>query len=176
MSRRWLWMVPKKFRPISIAIIFTKRCHIVIVAMTIHPLQVKFSCDILKHFQISTGKSLSEALIFASINPQYDDKLFIELRVQCMKIPSSEHGENMLCTEIVFYIQNSLCAQHVLPMFCKNKSLTYKSHSVTKMEIILLQEKTSLFWTKTHFVTVKTKYIELKYLPKKLSPRKYEIP
>ena len=50
MSRRWLWMVPKKFRPISIAIIFTKRCHIVIVAMTIHPLQVKFSCDILKHF------------------------------------------------------------------------------------------------------------------------------
>ena len=27
-----------------------------------------------------TGKSLSEALIFASINPQYDDRLFIELR------------------------------------------------------------------------------------------------
>ena len=48
-----------------------------------------------------TGKSLSEALIFASTNPQYDDRLFIELQVQCMKIPSSEHGENMLCTEIV---------------------------------------------------------------------------
>ena len=28
-----------------------------------------------------TGKSLSEALIFASTNPQYDDKLFIELQV-----------------------------------------------------------------------------------------------
>ena len=40
---------------------------------------------------ICTGKSLSEALIFASINPQYDDRLFIELRVQYMKIPSSEH-------------------------------------------------------------------------------------
>ena len=38
MSRRWLWMVPEKFRPISIAIIFPKRCHIVIAAMTIHPL------------------------------------------------------------------------------------------------------------------------------------------
>ena len=29
-----------------------------------------------------TGKSLSEALIFASTNPQYDDRLFIELQVQ----------------------------------------------------------------------------------------------
>ena len=29
-----------------------------------------------------TGKSLPEALIFASINPQYDDRLFIELQVQ----------------------------------------------------------------------------------------------
>ena len=29
-----------------------------------------------------TGKSLSEALIFASTNPQYGDRLFIELQVQ----------------------------------------------------------------------------------------------
>ena len=29
-----------------------------------------------------TGKSLSEALIFALTNPQYDDRLFIELKVQ----------------------------------------------------------------------------------------------
>ena len=35
-----------------------------------------------------TGKSLLEALIFASTNPQYDDRLFIELRVQYMKITS----------------------------------------------------------------------------------------
>ena len=28
----------------------------------------------------------------------------------------------MLCTEIVFDIQNNLCTQHVLPKFCKNKS------------------------------------------------------
>ena len=44
---------------------------------------------------ISTGKSMSEALIFASTNPQYDNRLFIELPVQYMKIPSSEHGENI---------------------------------------------------------------------------------
>ena len=38
-----------------------------------------------------TGKSFLEALIFASTNPQYDDRLFIELRAQYMKIASSEH-------------------------------------------------------------------------------------
>ena len=45
-----------------------------------------------------TGKSFSEALILVSTNPQYDLRLFIELRVQYMKIPSSEHVENMLRT------------------------------------------------------------------------------
>ena len=29
-----------------------------------------------------TGKSLSEALIFTTNNPQYDDRLFIKLQVQ----------------------------------------------------------------------------------------------
>ena len=36
-----------------------------------------------------TSKSLSGALIFASTNPQYDDRLFIELQVQYMKILNS---------------------------------------------------------------------------------------
>ena len=72
--------------------------------------------------KIFTGKFLSEALIFASTNPQYDDRLFIELQVQYLKTPSSEHGENMLCTKIVFDIQNNFCTQHVLPMFFKKKS------------------------------------------------------
>ena len=39
-----------------------------------------------------TGKFLS-ALIFASTNTQYDNRLFIELRVQYMKIASSEEAE-----------------------------------------------------------------------------------
>ena len=38
-----------------------------------------------------TGKSFSEALILASTNPQYDKRLFIDLRVQYMKTTSSEH-------------------------------------------------------------------------------------
>ena len=41
----------------------------------------------------STGKSLSEALLFA------------------------EHGENMLCTKIVMNVRNNFCTQHVLPRF-----------------------------------------------------------
>ena len=46
----------------------------------------------------------------------------LNLPVQNLKIPSSEHGENMLCAEIVFDIQNNFCIQDVLPMFCKKKS------------------------------------------------------
>ena len=61
---------------------------------------------------------MSEALILASTNPQYDKRFFLELRVQYMKIPSSEHVENMLCTQIgfCFDIQNNLCT-YVLDMF-----------------------------------------------------------
>ena len=45
---------------------------------------------------IVTGKSLSEALIFASTNPQYDDRLFTELQVQYVHENSKlKPGENM---------------------------------------------------------------------------------
>ena len=56
---------------------------------------------------LSAGKFLSEALIFASTNPKYDGRLIIELQVQYMKIPSSEHGEN----------KGRTCKQHVHNMF-----------------------------------------------------------
>ena len=39
----------------------------------------------------TTGKSLSEALILASTNPQYGEILFIDLPVQYMKTTCSEH-------------------------------------------------------------------------------------
>ena len=55
-------------------------------------------------FQIfyNTDKSLSEAFILTSTKQQYDKRLFIDLPVQYMKTTSSEQGENMLCTQIVF--------------------------------------------------------------------------
>ena len=54
-----------------------------------------------KRKDMNTGKSLSEALIFASTNPQYDDKLFIELQSQYMKIPSSNLGRTC-CVQKLF--------------------------------------------------------------------------
>ena len=50
---------------------------------------------------ICTGKSLSEVLIYSSINPQYDNRLFNDLRVQYKKITRGEHVKNMLFTQIV---------------------------------------------------------------------------
>ena len=46
-----------------------------------------------------TGKSFSEALILASINPQYDKRLFIDLPVLYMKTTSSEHVVYINCFE-----------------------------------------------------------------------------
>ena len=46
-------------------------------------------------------QKMSEALIFASTNPQYDDRLFIELQVQYMKIPSSNQGRTC-CVQKLF--------------------------------------------------------------------------
>ena len=43
-------------------------------------------------YNVSTGKSLSKTFIFVSTNPEYDDRLFIELQVQYLKIPSSNLG------------------------------------------------------------------------------------
>ena len=37
-----------------------------------------------------TGYSLSEAFIFSSINPKYDNRLFVELQVQYKKTTSYE--------------------------------------------------------------------------------------
>ena len=63
-----------------------------------------------------TGKSFSEALILVSTNPQYDKRLCIELRVQYMKIPSSEHVVYTNWFLFCFDIQNKLCTQHVLSL------------------------------------------------------------
>ena len=48
---------------------------------------------------------MSEVLIFASNKPQYNDRLFFELRVQYLKIANSGHVEYMLCTQIAFVLK-----------------------------------------------------------------------
>ena len=62
----------------------------------------------------STGKSLSEALIIASSNPQYDDRLF-SVHENCkLRIPA-EHVVYTNCC-FCFDIQNNFGTQHVLQM------------------------------------------------------------
>ena len=54
------------------------------------------------------GKSFSEALIFASTNPQYDKRLFVELCT--IKITNAEHVLLMfcLCSALVVFMDNLL--------------------------------------------------------------------
>ena len=76
-----------------------------------------------------TGKYLSEALILASTNPQYDDRLFIELRVQYMKIPSSEHVVFINCSECQSknknkkQFMNTTCSELVIFMYWTRNSM-----------------------------------------------------
>ena len=69
--------------------------------------------------QVCTGNFFSEALILASTNPQYDKRLFIELRVQYMKIPIT-YQEHVVYTNwffgSCFDIKNNLWTQHVLSL------------------------------------------------------------
>ena len=71
-----------------------------------------------------TGKFLSEALIFEKTNPQYDDRLFIELQVQYIKIPSSNLRrtccvQKLSLTFWTIYVHNmfSTCSKLVLFMY-----------------------------------------------------------
>ena len=60
----------------------------------------------------STDKSFSEVLILASTNPQYDKRLFIELKVQYMKIASSEHVY-LTCSECQNKNKKTICVMTV---------------------------------------------------------------
>ena len=64
-----------------------------------------------------TGKSMSEALIFASTNPQYDERLFIKIE-NCKLRTSGEHDVyiDWFYFYFCFDLQNKLCTQHVLLM------------------------------------------------------------
>ena len=53
----------------------------------------RFLEDFLKYLQLNTGKSMSEALILASTNPQYVKRLFIDLPVLTRKL----QAQNIFC-------------------------------------------------------------------------------
>ena len=81
---------------------------------------------------IDTGKSLSEALIFTSTNRQYDDKLFIELQVQHMKIPSSNLGRT--CVQKLFLTFRTIFAHKMFSPCSAKRRASHKDLSVTRPE------------------------------------------
>ena len=65
---------------------------------------------------VTSAVEFCEALILVSTNPEYDKRLFIELRVQYMKIPSSKHVVYINCSECQNKNKNNLCTQYVLSL------------------------------------------------------------
>ena len=70
-------------------------------------------------YKTFTGKS--EALIFASTNLQYDDRLFIELQVQYTKIPGSNLGRTC-CVQKLFWMSETISVHN---MFSPGLSLEF---------------------------------------------------
>ena len=62
---------------------------------------------------LDTGKSLSEALIFASTNPQYDDRLFIFHENCKLRIPA----EHVVYTNVCFSFVLTFRTIHAHNMF-----------------------------------------------------------
>ena len=66
------------------------------------------------HVKKYTGKSLSEALIFESVNPQYDERLFIEFQEKCKFTTCCVQTLGFFW--FFFDIQNNICTQHHVNM------------------------------------------------------------
>ena len=66
--------------------------------------------------------NLSQRLLFfASTNPQYDDRLFIELQVQYMKIPSSNLGRTC-CVQKLFLTFRTIFVHMFSPCSAKRRA------------------------------------------------------
>ena len=75
--------------------------------------------------------SLSEAHILASTNPQYNDRLFIELQVQYMKIPSSNLGRTCCVQKLFLTFRTIFVLNKFSP--CSAKRFTCKKFFNYKM-------------------------------------------
>ena len=68
---------------------------------------------------------MSEALIFASTNQQYDDRLFIELQVQYIKFPSSNLGR-MCCVQKLFLTFRTIFVHNMFSLCSAKRRASYK--------------------------------------------------
>ena len=79
-----------------------------------------------------TGKSLSEALIFESTNPQYDNRLFIALQVEYMKIPSSKQGRTC-CVQKFFLTFRTIFVQNMFTPCSAKRRASEKDYHVPNL-------------------------------------------
>ena len=86
---------------------------------------------------VITGKSLSEALIFASTNPQYDNRLFIELQVQYMKIPSSNLGRTC-CVQKFFLTFRTIFEHNIFSPCSAKRRASDKDLPVRKYDFTII--------------------------------------
>ena len=85
---------------------------------------------------VCTGKSLSEALIFASTNPQYDNRLFIVNENCKLRIPA----EHVVYTNCCFCFVLTFTTILVHDMFCRCCELLkkiYLYHALEQLSIPL---------------------------------------
>ena len=75
-----------------------------------------------------TGKSMSEALILESVNPKYDARLFIDLRLQYKKNTSSEHVVYKNCFFFVLALQTIFEHNMLINLFYARKVLPVQNN------------------------------------------------
>ena len=96
----------------------------------LHPVRISFNAISLPNKKIL--HTFIQVNLFASTNPQYDDRLSIELQVQGMKIPSSNLGKTCSVQKLLLTFRTIFVhTRHVLPMFC-NKRASAKDLPVQK--------------------------------------------
>ena len=118
-----------------------------------------------------TGKSLSEALIFASTN----DRLFIELQVQYMKIPSSNLGRTC-CVQNFFLTFRTIFVHNMFSPCSAKRRASDKDLPIPSKENIVI--------SKLNFVLLSSKYyvydgfnliLNIQWCPKDLSLAQFFI-
>ena len=88
------------------------------------------------------GKSLSEAFIFASTNPQYAEIWFIELQVQYVKIPSSNLGRTG-CVQKLFLTFRTIFVHNMFSPCSVKRRASDKDLPVQKTQRIILPSQIS---------------------------------
>ena len=91
---------------------------------------------------------MSEALIFASTNPQFDDRLLIELQDQYIKIPSSNLGRTC-CVQKLFLTFRTIFVHNMFSPCSAKRRASDKDLPVTFFCCFLQQDGSSKLFVNT---------------------------